>query len=138
MQHSCLESIAMYSLLSLFLYSTPAFDFARGNCQAHAYHHICKLMPNIKLVRLDDDSPDPSTDDLPYACPMVNAWYHGPDARDWHSNPKTKVNEHVARFLDGFMKGKQFLELEDFWNQCFDLELAQKRVEEKKVVGTST
>lgn len=49
--------------------STPAFDFARGNCQAHAYHHICHLMPNIKLIRLDDGTPDPPTDHLPFA------WY---------------------------------------------------------------
>lgn len=49
--------------------STPAFDFARGNCQAHAFHHICRLMPNIKLICLDDDTPDPPTDDLPFA------WY---------------------------------------------------------------
>jgi hypothetical protein len=49
--------------------STPAFDYERGNCQAHAYHHICKLMPNIKLIRLDDGTDDPSTKDLPFA------WY---------------------------------------------------------------
>jgi hypothetical protein len=49
--------------------STPAFDFARGNCQAHAFHHICQLMPNIKLIRLDDGTPDPSTDSLPFV------WY---------------------------------------------------------------
>jgi hypothetical protein len=59
---------------------------------------------------------------------LVNSWYRSHEAKDWATNPKTQVDEEVARFLDGFMRGKQFLELKDFWNQCFDLELAQKRV----------
>lgn len=110
--------------------STPAFDITRGNCQAHAYHHICKLTPNIKLIRLDDGSPDPPTNNLPHVCDHVNSWYGSHHAHNWQTNAQTYVHDDVARFLDGFMRGKQFLELEDFWNQCFDLELAQKRVEE--------
>lgn len=54
--------------------STPAFDFARGNCQAHAYHHICRLMPNIKLIRLDDGTPNKPVDHLPHP------WYVPTDA----------------------------------------------------------
>ena len=114
--------------------STPAFDFHRGNCQAHAFHHICKLMPNITLARLDDGSPKPGTENLPFVCDRVSEWYRSSDSMNWVTNPYTPIDADVARFLDGFMRGKQFLELEDFWNQCFDLELAQKRV---AAVGTS-
>lgn len=66
---------------------------------------------------------------------LVNSWFRSHESLNWGTNAKTPVDDAVKRFLDGFMRGKQFLELEDFWNQCFDLELAQKRVAEK---GTST
>jgi len=64
----------------------------------------------------------------------VNSWFRSHESIDWATNPSTPVDDDVRRFLEGFMKGKQFLELQDFWNQCFDLELAQKRVAE---AGTS-
>lgn len=72
------------------------------------------------------------TDHFYYFCSdQVKAWYSSTDALRWNENPNVPVSDDVKRFLDGFMRGKQFLELEDFWNQCFDLELGQKRVAEK-------
>ena len=109
-------------------HESPAMDYARGNCQAHAYYHICRLLPNIKLVRMDDGTEDLDVSDLEHACTYVKEWTDTDEFLDWHNLPKATIHPVVERFLDGFMEAKQLLELDQFWNDCWNLEMAQNRI----------
>ena len=110
--------------------STPAYDFSRGNCQAHAYYHICRLLPDIKKVKLADGSPDEDLSNLPHVCDSVTDWFNSPASEDWVEIPTTFIEPHVEDFLDGFMEAKQLSDLPEFWESCFDLEVAQRRIQE--------
>ena len=103
-------------------------DASRGNCQAHVHYHICQLMPGIKLLRVDDGSQDPDVSSLPNVCNAVKAFVvNNPN---WVELPHVYVEDHVQDFVENYIEAEQLLELEDHWNQCFDLEKGQNRITE--------
>ena len=68
--------------------NTRMIDVGRGHCQAHAYYHICTLMPDIRLLRILDGSGDQDVSSLPRACDYVRAWFNSPESDGWQDNPK--------------------------------------------------
>lgn len=112
--------------------SSPECDcfFTAYTGQAHVFHHICRLMPDIKKVKLYDGSPDEDLSDLPKVCPAVEEWYRSPEAEDWVDIIEAPIEPHVETFLEGFMEAKQIIDLPDFWDSCFDLEISQRRIQE--------
>ena len=80
--------------------SELTIDVHRGNCQAHAFYDICRILPNIKLIRgagtLDDDITS-----LPEVCPLLVDWFENSgDGFDFVHKPNTTIVPEVEYFFE--------------------------------------
>eukprot|EP00179_Madagascaria_erythrocladioides_P027978 CAMPEP_0198330940 /NCGR_PEP_ID=MMETSP1450-20131203/17247_1 /TAXON_ID=753684 ORGANISM="Madagascaria erythrocladiodes, Strain CCMP3234" /NCGR_SAMPLE_ID=MMETSP1450 /ASSEMBLY_ACC=CAM_ASM_001115 /LENGTH=212 /DNA_ID=CAMNT_0044035275 /DNA_START=269 /DNA_END=907 /DNA_ORIENTATION=- len=108
--------------------SNPTFEVRRGNCQAHAFYDICRILPDIKLIKLVGTGTG-NLAELPEACPLIRNWFNSPASQQWSSNPMTTVEPDVEYFLNRTIEAVQ-LTKNKVWNDCFDLELTQGRIDE--------
>ena len=107
-------------------------DVHRGNCQAHAYYDVCKILPSIRLIRREDDDNNNSTNvtNLPAVCPLITDWFiNSGDGQDFLEKPHTTVDVDVEYFLDRLVHAEELLATNNsLWDQCLHLETLQGRI----------
>jgi len=101
-------------------------EVRRGNCQAHAYYDICRILPDIKLIkRVGTSSGDVTS--LPKACDLLTDWFNSPASQGWAGQAYTAIEPSVTYFLERAVEAVQ-LSSWKVWNECFNLESAQGRI----------
>lgn len=105
--------------------SVPAlYDPARGNCPAHAFYDICKILPDIThFSRPGDTSAGLSTP----ACGLLTKWFISPASKGWQDNPKTELEPELRAFLLNMLDVAQCA-AESIWDTCFELESKQSHL----------
>jgi hypothetical protein len=110
--------------------SVLSIDPHRGNCQAHTYYDICRIFPQIKLVR-GAATVDGDVTRLPAVCPLITSWFRQ-DGANFRSKPYTPVVPAVEYFVNRLVEAEELIagsaSTNVLWNECLTVELAQKRI----------
>jgi len=105
---------------------TKQVDVYRGNCQAHTLFDTCRVLPNIKSIRGEDDaSVDVSV--LPKTCPAIQLWWEQ-EGDDFLHKPHVNVSTPVVSFLEQFVAATDLLQPNTLWSQCLYLESTLQRI----------
>lgn len=102
-------------------------EIRRGNCQAHTRYDICKVLPNIRLIR-GEGTPDDDVTNAPRACEGIASWWNSPDRDNWQNRQDHEVSPAVAYFLHRAIEASEMVTDDSFWNACFNLETSQDRI----------
>lgn len=99
------------------------FQANRGNCPAHAYYDICKVLPNVKYF-----SKPGQGDQGGYqkACPALKQWFNSPASNNWLGST-TSISPTVSKFL-GSVFWNSGCGQKSVWQKCANLEQAQNRI----------
>lgn len=103
--------------------SPTLYTAERGNCPAHAFYDICKILPNVTHFTAIDA---PVTW-APPACEMLEAWFGSSASRNWQENPSTTLTKPLKSFLLGMLDMAKCGDKE-VWEQCWDLEASQNHL----------
>jgi len=116
----------------------PKIDVHRGNCQAHTYYDVCKILPNIRLIQSADAATAMSSNNtssivnqLPAVCPIITKWLKkSGDGPNFRHVPYTTVDPAVLYFLEQLVNAEELLDPNQtsLWNQCLALEVSQGRI----------
>lgn len=102
-------------------------DPKRGNCVAHAYYDICKVLPKIKYV-VDPQNKFPFTAPFkPYVCPLFTKWMARPENKNWVLTDGHYIDPPIARFFNNFFKVVN-CGARKVWGSCVNLEGKQGRL----------
>lgn len=108
--------------------SIREYDVHRGNCQAHAFYDVCRVLPQIKLIR-GENSRNDDLSTLPPVCPLVRDWFRSEDSQDWEVRDDHFVDPAVEYFLSRMIEATELLTDRKVWQECFRLESTQRRIE---------
>jgi hypothetical protein len=103
---------------------TPTLSTGRGNCQAHVWYDVCKLYPNIDVIK-KDGNPWPSG--WPKVCPLLQNWIRTSDGKNFLNVPITTVDPAVDTFLRQLSDANELLSKE-VYSECLLLEEAMGRI----------
>jgi hypothetical protein len=100
----------------------------RGNCQAHSFYDLCKILPNIKLIRGQNYADDDVTF-YPNYCVGISSWFSTHSA-SWPTESNTDITPSNEYFLDRLIEASEMILHEDYYESCMDMETAQLRITE--------
>ncbi|CAN8076399.1 unnamed protein product [Agarophyton chilense] len=100
------------------------FHPERGNCPAHAFYDICKVLPNIKYMALGNA---PFKGGWGHACGHLRKWFNSPAATNWLSNHNAKMIFNIKQFLGNVNVANQ-CGSKAVWTRCVDMEKKQRRI----------
>lgn len=105
--------------------SDPAlYDPARGNCPAHAYYDVCKVLPKVTSFHKIGQAPKSG---MPPACPLLNKWFEQPGSKNWQNDPQTDISPGLRAFLLNMLDVHECAK-KQIWDVCYDLEEKQKHL----------
>ncbi|PXF42361.1 hypothetical protein BWQ96_07881 [Gracilariopsis chorda] len=96
----------------------------RGNCPAHAYFDICKVLPKIRFSKNINGQ---DHWDWPMICPLLTKWLFSKNSQNWLKKSYVYMDWRINRFLVWFFWDNRCGN-EVTWKNCVNLESAQKRV----------
>jgi hypothetical protein len=100
----------------------------RGNCPAHTFYDICRVLPKVKLIIGEGTTNDDVTS-YPEACVGVGNWFRSPASNNWGQNPNTPLEPAITYFLDRLVESTELTKpASTLWDECFHLETSQRRI----------
>lgn len=102
----------------------------RGNCPAHAWFDVCKVLPQIRYVERPNGqfAPIMKNGQLPpKLCPALTTWIKRPQNKNWLYKSYLTVELPINNFFQSFFNVLN-CRSRVVWNSCVDLEGKQKRL----------
>ena len=123
--------------------TVPEISIERGNCQAHAHYDVCRILPNIKVIKPSYKTWPDGSESWQEVCPLLSSWISTPDGKNYENVTNTIVHPHVDTFLREYIDASQLLTDPAVYRRCLVLETSQDRVSESNTVtlfdaGTSS
>jgi hypothetical protein len=112
----------------------PEISIARGNCQAHAYWDVCRILPNIKVIKSSNKPWPGGSDSWQEVCPLLSSWMSTPDGKNFPNVANTDVHPQVDTFLRELIDASELLTDPNIYRNCLLLETSQGRVSESNEV----
>ncbi len=104
--------------------SPTLYDPARGNCPAHAYYDVCKILPKVKAFTRGSVG---NLESMPAACGLLNEWFASPARKNWQDEPASNITPELRKFLNNMLEAGQCAS-KNIWDQCYDLESKQRHL----------
>jgi hypothetical protein len=108
--------------------TVPEISIERGNCQAHAHYDVCRILPNIKVIKSSNNEWPEGSESWQEVCPLLSNWISTDDGKNFPNVAKTTVHPDVDTFFMEFMDANQLLSDPSVYRRCLVLETSQDRI----------
>jgi hypothetical protein len=105
--------------------TVPAISIERGNCQAHAYWDVCRILPNIKVIKSSNQTWPGGSESWQEVCPLLSSWIATDDGQHFPNVAYTDVHPDVTTFFRAYMDALQILTDSVLYGNCLMLETSQ-------------
>lgn len=102
-------------------------DARRGNCVAHAYYDVCKVLPKVRYLIDPGDKFTLKSTYKPVMCPLFVKWMNRKENRNWIYSENHYIDPPIKRFFDNFFDVANCRNRK-VWQSCTDLEEKQGRL----------
>lgn len=103
------------------------YEAERGNCPAHAFFDVCKILPNVHYFARVGERDNPALATRPPACKMLASWFNSGASKNWQKNPKTTLSTDLRNFILNMLEVLQ-CSAQSIWMTCFNLESRQRHL----------
>lgn len=102
-------------------------DAQRGNCVAHAFYDICKVLPKIRYLVDPGDKFTMKSTYKPFMCPQFTTWMRRKGNGNWIYSDNHYIDPPISRFFNNFFSVVNCRN-KKVWQSCTDLEGKQGRL----------
>lgn len=102
----------------------------RGNCPAHAWFDVCKVLPEIRYVERPNGKLAPNMKNgqvPPKLCPALTSWIRRPQNNPWLYKSYLTVDAPINNFFQSFFDVVN-CRSSAVWTSCLELEQKQDRL----------